>query len=244
MLRGMVPLLGLAGVLWVVIALPPFWSEVPARDMSARILADDRFKPNALRDALVRIEGQPRPLLLHSELVRSEALVRLRSAEDVMMQKRPEDADREVASAVEKVRSSLSLNPSDSFLWLTLYAVEIAHNGVAATSITYLEQSYAVGPVEGWVALRRNRLALAIFSMLPAATREAVVTEFARLVDSQFIEDAATNLVGVGWAQKERLLVALEGVDINARRILAKRLSMKGVKVDVPGIETDERPWW
>ncbi|UPK33981.1 hypothetical protein IVB18_38350 [Bradyrhizobium sp. 186] len=241
--RASILLLGFAGVLWSLVALPSFWRVNPARELSTRILMDDRFKPGVLSEVLVRIEAQPAPILLPHELARAEALVRLRIAEAAIERKSSEDADREAVSTMEKVKSSLSLNPADSFIWLTLYSVETARSGFDRNNISYLDQSYAIAPREGWIALRRNKLALAIFPMLSEAMRVKAVSEFAEMVEGGFIENVAINLTTVGWPHRDRLLASVEPVDIIQRKLLAKRLVADGMKVRVPGVESDERLW-
>src|SRR5438874_3259723 len=157
--RAPMLLLGLAGALWSLTALPSFWRVMPARELSTRVLMDDRFKPGVLSEVLAQVEEQPAPILLPYELARAEALVHLRVAEEAIERRSSEVADREVGSTVEKVRFSLSLNPSDSFLWLTLYSVETTRKGFNVSNVSYLDQSYAIAPREGWIALRRNKLA-------------------------------------------------------------------------------------
>jgi len=241
--RAPMLLLGVLGVLWSSAVLPSFWRVMPARELSTRILLDDRFKPGVLSKVVARIERQSAPLLLPHELARAEALVRLRVAEEAVARASSEDADREVALTLEKVRSSLSLNPTDSFLWLMLYSVETMRNGFDPSNVSYLDQSYAMAPREAWVALRRNRLALAIFPNLSEAVQAKATQEFAGMVEGDFIDDAAINLKTVGWLRRDRLLASLEHVDIIQRKSLAKKLVGDGLKVRVPGVEIDERLW-
>lgn len=242
-LRAPLPLLGVAGVLWSLAALPSFWRVMPARELSTRILIDGRFKPGVLSTVLAGIEEQPDPILLPHEIARAEALVRVRIAEEAIETKSSEDVDRGTASAVEKVRSSLSSSPADPFLWLMLYSMETARNGLDLNNVNYLVQSYATAPREGWIALRRNKMALAIFPGLSEAMQTKVVSEFATMVDAGFIEDAATNLTTVGWPHRDRLLTSLAQVDIGARKSLVTRLVADGVKVSVANVDIDGRLW-
>jgi hypothetical protein len=183
----------------------------------------------------------PRPSIVQSEFVRAKALIALRTAEEAVQRKSPEESDHEVEWSENGIRDALSLIPGDAFLWLMLYSVTMARNGFDPGNIGYLDQSYASGPTEGWIALRRNRLALAIFPMLRELLQQKVVTEFAALINSGFIEDAAINMTSVGWVHRDRLLAGLGNVDVPSRKVFAKRLAQDGVKVTVPGIATDER---
>src|SRR5581483_10514237 len=140
-------------------------------------------------------------------------------------------------------RLSLSLSPTDPFLWLMLYSLEATRNGFDIKSLRLLDESYATGPREGWVALRRNKLSLSVFPMVSDGLQTEIVSEFAGMVDSDFTEAAALNLTGNGWAQRDRLLAGLADANIIAREAFAKKLARDGVSVIVPGVELDERLW-
>ncbi|MCK1707682.1 MULTISPECIES: hypothetical protein [unclassified Bradyrhizobium] len=241
--RGLLLLWGLLGVFWSSFALPSFSLTAPAREVATRIIADERFKRSALSEMLARMKIAPRPCVVQPEFSRADALITLRTAEEVLQRKSSEEADREVESAENKIRIGLAMTPSDSFLWLMLYSVQTVRKGFDLPNIANLDQSYYEGPNEGWISLRRNRLALAVFPLLSENTQESVIAEFAKMVDSGFIDDAAMNLAGVGWPYRDRLLSSLQQVDITDRLSLARQLSRDSVKVVVPGTETEERPW-
>ncbi|MGY4368168.1 hypothetical protein ACVW1A_004233 [Bradyrhizobium sp. LB1.3] len=86
-------------------------------------------------------------------------------------------------------------------------------------------------------------MGLAVFQILAEKIKKQVVSEFAALVDSDFVEDAVVNFENVGWAERERLLTSLEEVKRIPRETFAKRLARDGVKASVPGVEVDVRPW-
>ncbi|MCK1675306.1 hypothetical protein IVA89_26605 [Bradyrhizobium sp. 150] len=241
--RALLLPLGLFSVLWSLTAVPSFWRTAPARDIIARIIADDRFRPGVLDQMLVRIEAEPVLAIPRPELSLASVLVRLRIAEEGMQRRTLAEADREVEAAEHQLMASLKVTPSDSFLWLMLYSVKTTRNGFDPEIVRYLERSYLAGPHEGWIAVRRNRLALSIFPTLRDGTRQLAVSEFAELVDGDFIQEAAANLIGVGWAQNERLLSALGGIDLSSKTNLWKRLRAEGINVKIPGLEFSERPW-
>lgn len=243
MIRAWLLLLGLAGAFWCLATLPSFWQTAPFREVSARIVADARFKPGVLGAMLAQLQTKSQPPIVQPEFSQAEALVTLRTAEEALQQKSSEQADREAQAAEDKVKATLSTNPTDSFLWIMLYSVKTARNGFDPKYISYLDQSYAAGPNEGWVALRRNQIALATFPRLPEHVQNAVIAEFAAMVDSDFIAAAAVNLTGVGWTYKEHLLAGLAQVDLASKQAFRKHLSNDGIKVHVPGLEVDDRPW-
>ncbi|WP_354140089.1 hypothetical protein [Bradyrhizobium sp. LB11.1] len=241
--RGVSVLAGLAGVVWSLIALPPFWAEAQVSSVAVRILVGEQFKPGTLDPIASRIDASSQLARWYPDLVRARALIALRSAEEALQARSLGDPDRKLAAAEDKLKSSLMLAPADAFLWLMLYWVKNERYGFDAGNVRYLEQSYAAGPNEGWIALRRNRLALAIFPLLSEELQRKVVSEFAGMVESEFTDDAARNLTGVGWPQKDRLLASLGRVNMVAREAFAKKLAYDGVKAHVPGVNLPERMW-
>ncbi|MCA1469226.1 hypothetical protein I6F09_15125 [Bradyrhizobium sp. IC3195] len=235
--RVPVALFGLVGLVWSLLAIVSFWMIFEERIISAQILADGRFKRGVLADALSRMEAKSPPLL-HPDFARAKALITLRVGDEAVA----EDVSLKGAAKAQRLRSALAVNPADSFLWLMLYLVEVERNGFDVSKLPYLEQSYAMGPREDWITVRRNRIALATFAMLSDAMQERVVSEFAALVGSDLIENAAVNLLSVGRPQRDRLLASLSSTDIMLREALMKRLLRDGVKVNVPGVVTDEWP--
>ncbi|WLB47931.1 hypothetical protein QIH93_08145 [Bradyrhizobium ottawaense] len=242
-LRTTLLIFGLLGIPWSAATLPIFISAAPARELAERIAAGERFKPGAIARLRVRVQSGLARTFSAPEIARAHGLASLLVAEEATQRQSSEEADRQMIEAETGVQLSLKLNPTDSFLWLMLYSVNLARNGIDEQCMSYLEQSYTTGRSEGWIALRRNRLALAVFQMLNERMQESVISEFAAMVDSDFIGVAAANLQSVGWSHRERLLAGLGQVDIMPREVFAKWLAQNGVKVTVPGVNSDERPW-
>ncbi|SPP97734.1 conserved protein of unknown function [Bradyrhizobium vignae] len=243
LLRSFLLLCGSLGALWSSSAIPSFWLMKPAHELSAHIAADDRFKTGAITEMLVWLKAVERPALLQPEFSQAEALITLRAVEETMQRNSLERIDRGMDSAEDKIKAALLANPNDSFLWLMLYSVTTTRTGFDLRNASFLEHSYVMGPNEGWVALRRNPLALAVFAILPGPVQGTVISEFANTVDSDFIAEAELTLTSVGWPHRERLLAGLAGIDLAPKQALRKRLSNDGIKVSIPGIQVEERPW-
>lgn len=242
-MRVLLLAIAFAAAIWSVTVLRPFSAAELARDVSTRIVADERFKAGALAGVQVKIEIEGAGRLTPPELMRASALVNIRLAEDALGRANSIDADRQIVSAERSVKSALVASPGDSFLWLMLYSVKTTRNGFDAKNLSYLDRSYATGPLEGWIALRRNRLALSVSGGAHRIISRAV-SEFAELVDADFIEQAAVNLTTVGWSQRDRLLAALDHVDVASKEKLSRRLLADGIKVKISGvISRDEEHW-
>jgi hypothetical protein len=104
--------------------------------------------------------------------------------------------------------------------------------------------SYALGPEEGWIAEKRNRLALALFEELPPELKAAAVREFSGLVNTGRYGEAADILTGSAWRIRQLLLSSLNSVQERHRQALASILYRRGYDLTVPGIrQPDPRPW-
>jgi hypothetical protein len=142
------------------------------------------------------------------------------------------------------IRSSLSCAPADPFLWLVLYWVESTENASSSDRLKYLQMSYRLGPNEGWIAVKRNRVAFAMFKLLPPDLIENAINEFIALLKSEFYEQAAEILIGPAWPEHELILSRLTRVTYQDRQLFADVLHRRGYYVNVPGIASpDLRPW-
>lgn len=212
--------------------------------MAARIIGRDHFKNDQLVGLLARVQQAPNePLIQLPSFSRAIALIALHSGEETIQRGASEHGHREIELARTHLRRSLSISPSDSFLWFALYSFGVLYNGLDPTEVAYLNQSYETGPYEGWISTRRNRLAVAAFPFLPSSLQTGVVAEFGAMVNSGFIEDAALVIATVGRTFSDRLVDSLKQVDPISREELVKRLAKDGVQLKIPGVEIEDRPW-
>jgi hypothetical protein len=155
-----------------------------------------------------------------------------------------DDIDMQLNALRDSIRRSLACSPADPFLWVVLYWVEINRNGFQPDYLKYLRLSYQLGPNEGWIALKRNGYALAIFQQLPPDLAEMAIAEFATLVDTGFYAETAAILTGPGWPEREMLLSHLKDVSERYKEAFAKAVYKLGYDVNVPGVVLrDPRPW-
>lgn len=237
---------GLSGlaIAWALFTFPIFWQQSAIEQIEKHIIAGDSFKTNVLAslkpvlDALGQ-EKWDRPTVLGRV-----AVIDLRILEQTFVGSNRNEIDRLMKETDAAIRTSLANSPADPFLWLVLFWLENTKNGFNRAHLEYLKMSYLLGPNEGWIGVKRNRFALAIFSALPPDLAEDAVNEFARLVDSRFIAESADILVGPAWSIRDTLLPRLKDVDEVSRQAFAKAVYRLGYDVSVPGIERpDWRPW-
>jgi hypothetical protein len=237
--------LGLAAIAWGVATFPLFWSQLSIERTAAAIADRNAFKPHSLDPLLPAIERIEQSRYCRPEAVRSAAMIRLQLAEEAVTNAQRDAIDARLDALQATILKSLACAPSDPFLWMILTWLDQTRQGFRPQQLTYLRLSYQLGPYEGWIADRRNRLALSIFWRLPPDLADAAVREFAAMVDSQFYEDAIALLTGPGWPLRDRLLAGLTNSDVHQREEFAKELYGKGYDLAVPGIAqpAHQRPW-
>lgn len=236
--------LGVLAVVWSFLCLPVIWQQAPVSAAAKRIISGDSFTRDALDDIASKASGVSGSKWSHPSGLASAAIVQIRRLEQAIGDADQSVVDRRQAHLEAAIETALSKEPADPYLWLVLFWLENARNGFSADHLRYLSMSYALGPNEGWIAAIRNRLALALFPALTFDLQNEAVSEFANLVDSGFVTEAAHILTGPGWSLRARLLPALAGTDDVYREQFAKAVYQLGYDISVPGVKPfGYRPW-
>jgi hypothetical protein len=235
--------IGVFSVWWGVSTFPVFWRDARLDDTAASITAGEPFKREDLQTLLADAESAER-VWGRPESLRSLAIIRLCLTEQSSIVENAKPSGAVLDQLDASIRRSLSAAPADAFLWLALFWAKTMKDDWSKKDFAYLRMSYLVGPHEGWVAGRRNSLALENFSALPQDLAEAAVTEFKNLVKSHF-DTAVTILVGPGWPIHDMLLGQLADAPEEAREQFARSAYHQlGYDIAVPGVERpDPRPW-
>jgi hypothetical protein len=242
--RMLVCIYGTFAVSWAVFVFP-FFSQLSATERIEKyVIAGDAFKSDVLISLKPTLALFGQSKLGRPFALRGTAVIDLRLLEQAFVDGDQANIDYLMKSANQAVRKSLANSPADPFLWLVLFWLQNSQSGFSSGHLQYLEMSYKLGPNEGWLAVKRNRFALAIFPSLQPDLAEYAIGEFARLVGSSFFDEAAAILVGPGWQIRNSLLLRLENVDEVSRQAFAKIIYKFGQNLSVPGIQRPEwRPW-
>jgi hypothetical protein len=234
--------LGVAAIIWADIVGPMAWKYAFLEGIAIQVVRGENI--SNVEKNIPAIDELERSEICWPKAMHNGAIIRVRLVEVALENSEPRQLDIYAAAADSLIRKSLSCAPSDSFLWFALFWVENLRFGFRDESVKYLEKSYQTGPYEGWIALKRNTYALSLYRSLPEQLKTQAVLEFAAMVNSGFIDDAAENLRGPGWPIRDILLASLPDVREKYRIMLAVRLRRLGVEVAVPGVEMPElRPW-
>src|ERR1700722_6648721 len=233
---------GCAAVAWGLYALPVFARQVPIERVATHVLAGDPFKAGVLAALMPQIEAAERTEPCSPAVIRSAAIIRTRIAEQAIIE--GDEIDTQLNALRGSIHRSLAFSPADPFLWVVLYWVEINRNGFQPDHLKYLRLSYKLGPDEGWIAIKRNGYALAIFHQLPPDIADMALAEFPRLLDSGFYGETIAILTGPGWRERDILLPRLKDVAERHRQAFDRALYKLGYDVTVPGVtRRDPRPW-
>jgi hypothetical protein len=242
--RVVLLVVGAVAIAWGGALLPGFWRQAALDRIATHIVHGEPFKLDALVALTPSLPAAGPAADCRAAAVRSAAIIRLRIAEATIAAGERSLIDDRMRALDDGLRRSLACAPADPFLWLALYWVEVARNGFTPDDLAYLRMSYRLGPNEGWIGLKRIRLALAIYGQLPPDLAEMTVREFVGLLDSGFYLEMAAVLTGPGWNVRDVLLPRLKDASEQFRRALARELYRGGYDVAVPGIERpDSRPW-
>jgi hypothetical protein len=242
--RAFLVVLGCAACGWGAYCLPVFWRQSALERVAGRIIAQEAFKPEVLSALMPDVEAAEQAEQCRPSALRAAAIVRIRVAEEALSDVDLPSVDSQLSALSDSIRRSLACSPADPFLWAALYWVESSRNGFRPEYLGYLRLSYRLGPNEGWIALKRNRLAFAIFGQLPPDLAETVLEEFASLLNSGFADETVDILTGPGWPVRNLILPRLARVTEDQRQAFARTAYRRGYDIKVPGIQPrDPRPW-
>ena len=232
--------LGLLAIGWAGFVAPAAWRQASAAPLGNKIVFGERFKAGVLEDYLASAPPDAGDRLCRPLTGRTLAVARLRLAEEALSDGDGGLIGQTEAAGEAALRRSLACTPTDSFLWFALFWMANSREGFQPDHLKFLRLSYRTGPNEGWLAIRRNRLAIAIYPALPDDLKQAAAGEFVQLVKSDLITAAANILAGPGTPIRGLLLSRLHGLDEKKLRFLA--LLLAGSGIDDPFPELDTRP--
>ena len=234
--------IGCIAAWWGIVAFSIFWQQAPMELIADRVIAGLPYSGAVLARQLPTIDSVESAVYCRASALRSAAIIRLRMVEVAKSINGHKSADQDMGSLRNVIRKSLSCSPADPFLWLVLYWVESSQNRFEPE---YLKMSYDLGPNEGWVAVKRNPVALADYERLPPDLATQAINEFLALINNGFYEQAADILSGPAWRLRDTLLPRLASLPLRNREKFAQIVYDKNLSVVIPGVEMpDSQPRW
>lgn len=235
---------GIAAIVWAVIVLPRFWTEASAYQAASRIIAGDVYSQESLAALAASLELDGK-IWVHPAALGPASIIQLRQTEETIARGEQGDIKSRLLALDRTISNSLTSSPYAAYQWLALYWTENRINGFNPRYLQYLRLSYEVGPREGWVAIKRSRIALGLFAALTDDLKEAALSEFVGLVRSQFHADAADIFGNLPPVVRARLIVRVEQLRDAERQAFMKILYEKSYwSAPVPGLNlVPSRPW-
>src|SRR5579872_2134657 len=221
-----------AAVIWTIVVLPKFWSEAFIVQAATHIIDGEVYKPEAMEVLETELDHN-RGTRLPPSILSKTAIIRLRVAENAIARGNQQIIDRSLNAVSEAVDETLTNAPSESFQWLVLFWLKDTRNGFKPEHLRYLQMSYALDPYAAWIAIKRNRLALAIYPALSPELAQVAVSEFLGLVRSQLYGEAADIVAGSTRPVRQILLTRLNDLKDPDRRPLDRMLYEKNI-TDIP----------
>lgn len=233
-----------AAFVWAVFVTPIFWSNEGIARAASHIIAGEIYNPETM-DALNASFEHTQGAVFRSSLLNNGAIIQLRNAENAIAAGDPKTIDEKLTTLDRSVNDALDNGPSDPFLWLIGFWLSNKRDGYTPEHLRYLQMSYDLGPQEGWIAVKRNQLALGLYAVLSDKLKTAALSEFVGLTRSQLYDEAADIMIGATPTVREALLVRLAQLGQSDREAFAKVLNSKGAfDIAVPGVGLQpDRPW-
>jgi hypothetical protein len=237
--------LGCAALIWGSAVMPIFWQHARLELVAKRIINGEQFKIENLTNELTFVATVEQSAFCRPAALRSAAIIRLRIAEQTLSTGPRGDIDAQTSSALATIREGLACAPADAFLWLALYWIDATRSSFfSQENLKYLRMSYELGPNEGWIALRRNRLAFSMFRQLPPDLAENAINEFIALLETGLYEQIVDIFTGPAWSVHEMILPRLSETPERSRREFSRVMHDRGYDVTIPGIEPYKtHPW-
>jgi hypothetical protein len=242
--RTFASLLGLGAVAWGGFLLPPFWKQAPLNRVASELLQGHIFKRQALLEEARELDAAEKSSFCDPTELHNAVIVRLAILNEAIAAKDHQLIETAYYPLYDSTRRTLSCAPADPFAWLTLFWLDIAKHGFQPNNAEYLRLSYTLGPNEGWIALWRNQLAVALFERLPADLSNDAIEEFIKLVDTGGLySQTAAIFASAAPAVQSRIIGCLKSAKPIPRQIFVRTLYDQGLDVDIPGVDSPAPPW-
>jgi hypothetical protein len=237
--RGLIAGVGICSIVWAFSASAARRAEAPFGIAARDILRGESFDAEKLGELKRQLDSTPEDQLRPAAMD-NVAIIRLRLLDAGLADRTTPAGSTDQAEVGAILTAALSQDPSNSFLWLADYWLDRSRGDVADLGAKFLRMSYQSGPNEGWIAMRRNPVALGNFSSLPGDLSERALSEFVRLVQSGLYGNAVNILVGPGWPVRQQLLSRLAPLDEDVRFAMAREIARKDFDgVSLSGIQNE-----
>jgi hypothetical protein len=221
--RGATLTLGLAGLVWAMLALPQSEAADGFRDIGLRLLRSEMFSPTILTQTL---ENHAAPYVAPCDTPSQRALllVEMPLAEAALRSGATAEFDSHIQSVEARARAVLGCAPRQSFVWLLMFDLEVLHGRLDEHSFELLAMSYETSPNEAWISIRRMMIAMPLLPAAPEPVRQKVLFEFQQMVRFGFEGEAARSFLAASPAVRSLLQARIEQLEPPRQKAFADAL--------------------
>ena len=210
--------LGGAGLVWGLLALPTSDTSDDLRNIETQLLQSETFDSKALAvelsspaaEAVSACDSSSQTALLLMEMDLTQAALRAGAVDDF---------DRHANSLETRSKETLSCAPRDSLVWLVAFSLKILHGQSDKQALDLLEMSYETSPNEAWIGIRRIIAAMPVLALLSQPLQEKVLAEFEQLARSGFVYEAARSYAGASTSTRPLLLDRIQRLDAKEQKL-------------------------
>ena len=211
-------MLGGAGLVWGLLALPTSDTSDNLRNIETQLLQSETFDSKALAvelsspaaEAVSACDSSSQTALLLMEMDLTQAALRAGAVDDF---------DRHANSLEARSKETLSCAPRNSLVWLVAFSLRILHGQSDKQALDLLEMSYETSPNEAWIGIRRIIAAMPVLALLSQPLQEKVLAEFEQLARSGFVYEAARSYAGASTSTRPLLLDRIQRLDAKEQKL-------------------------
>ncbi|WP_049824039.1 hypothetical protein [Bradyrhizobium sp. WSM2254] len=162
---------------------------------------------------------------------RNLLLINLRLLSNYLESGGVDSLDASLQNVRRSAKQLLACSPSESIAWLALYWVEIRAAGFGPTAVSYLTQSYHLGPHEIWVQLFRAPLALRAYGFLPEDLKRQTRADFDDIIGARLFPTAVLMYQAASQATQTVLLEGMCDDPIEVRLVFRRFAESRGLRI-------------
>jgi hypothetical protein len=212
---------GAGAIVWSVSSIPTLIRSDRLIRVAEALRKGEEFGPSEIRLAQqigdASVTGSARIGLVLISLASFERALRLNDFSG---------ANREYEILQRSLIRCLDQAPTDPFVWLVMFS--LSRNAPSGPVDDYLVMSYSLGPYEGWIAERRNVIALQDFVLHRSDVAKLTVREFISLANSNLSTRAATIFTESSFFVQSLLRQHFEEIPEPQRRSFLKAIEEQG----------------
>jgi hypothetical protein len=243
--RVLTVILGVTSIVWGLTFFEPSYRQDYLDPIASDFLAGRPIRIGSLFEQDTRLNKAEKMNLCDPRLVQDTAVIRLGILNEAIAGSDAKLTGMSYDALHASTLRALSCTPSDPFLWLILFWLDVSKKGVGLSNMEFLRLSYELGPREGWIGVWRVRLAVSLFDKLAPDLANDSVNEFKELLETnRSYAWAADTFIGADAMARDRIVDSLKTAQPSVVRNFVDALDHKGLSIEIPSVNTvPDRPW-